>query len=74
MLPAEWKQGVAAPEFSGEGDQVGDWISYADAVTGKLDVANDRTVSSIGIIERCEARDQEAVRRSTKGWLARLFD
>ncbi len=74
ILPQSWKEGVSAPEFSGSGNQVGDWISYADAVTGKLDVANDRTVSAIGIVERCEKRDSEAVRRSTKSWIARLFD
>ncbi len=74
LLPPAWKQGVEAPEFSGNGDQVGDWVSYADAVTGRLDVANDRTVSAIGIVERCEKRDSEAIRSSTKGWLGRLFD
>jgi hypothetical protein len=45
---------------------IGDWIAYADAVTGKLDIANDRTVSAIGIVERCEARDAEAVKRATR--------
>lgn len=73
ILPPEWEKGVEAPEFSGEGDQVGDWVSYADAVTGKLDVANDRTVSAIGIVERCEARDKEAIRRGSRGFFGRLF-
>jgi hypothetical protein len=66
LLPPEWKNGVAAPEFSGNGSMIGDWIAYADAVTGKLDIANDRTVSAIGIVERCEARDAEAVKRATR--------
>ena len=74
ILPQTWKQGVDAPEFSGNGDVVGDWVSYADAVTGKLDVANDRTISAIGIVERCEARDAEAVRRSTRGFFGKLFN
>lgn len=66
LLPPEWRNGVEAPEFSGDGSKVGDWVAYADAVTGRLDVANDRTVSSIGIIERCEARDKEAFDRATR--------
>ena len=66
LLPPEWRKPVEAPEFSGNGDQVGDWIVYADAVTGKLDVANDRTVSAIGIVERCEERDRLAVKKATR--------
>jgi hypothetical protein len=48
---------------------VGDWIAFADAQTGRLDQANDRTVSAIGIVERCEARDAAAVKRARR----RLF-
>jgi hypothetical protein len=61
---------VEAPEFSGDGSKVGEWVSYADAVTGKLDVANDRTKSAIGIVARCEQRDQQAVKSATR---RRLF-
>lgn len=73
LLPAEWSKGVDAPEFSGNGDQVGDWVAYADAVTGKLDVANDRTVSAIGIVSRCEARDAAAVQRATRRKVLGIF-
>jgi hypothetical protein len=37
-------------------------------VTGRLDQANDRTKSAIGIVERCEQRDAEAVKRATRKW------
>lgn len=47
-----------------DGNLVGDWISFADAQTGKLDVANGRTADTIGIITRCEARDADALKRS----------
>lgn len=67
LLPQEWKQGVAGAPLP-DGDTVGDWISFGDAQTGKLDIANDRTKSSIGIIERCEARDAAAVKRATRRW------
>ena len=62
MIPAALPEGVT----------VGDWVAFADAQTGKLDEANGRTRDTIGIVERCEARDAEAVKRARRGWLARL--
>jgi hypothetical protein len=56
-----------------DGDTVGDWVAFGDAQTGKLDQANERTKASIGIIERCEKRDEDAVRKSTRGFFGRLF-
>jgi hypothetical protein len=44
-------------------DVIGEWIAFADAQTGQLDKANGRTADAIGIVERCEARDAEALRR-----------
>lgn len=72
LLPAEWSKGVA-PAPLPDGDTVGDWVSFADAQTGKLDQANGRTKDAIGIVERCEARDAKAVKRATRGWFGRLF-
>lgn len=72
LLPAEWKQGVSGAPLP-TGDTVGDWVAFADAQTGKLDVANGRTRDAIGIIERCEERDAKAVRRATRGFFGRLF-
>jgi len=72
LLPQEWKQGVAGAPLP-DGDTVGDWIAFADQQTGKLDIANDRTKSAIGIVERCEARDAAAVRKASRSWLGRLF-
>lgn len=65
LIPNEWKTAVVAPDLP-NGNTVGDWEVFADAVTGKLDIANDRTVSAIGIVERCEARDAAAVKQATK--------
>jgi hypothetical protein len=72
LLPAEWKQGVAGAPLP-DGNTVGDWEVFADAQTGKLDVANGRTRDSIGIIERCEARDAAAVKHATRGFFGRIF-
>jgi hypothetical protein len=36
-------------------------------------MANDRTAATIGIVERCEARDQAAVRRATRRRVLGIF-
>lgn len=72
LLPEEWSQGVAGAPLP-DGDTVGDWIAFGDAQTGKLDQANDRTRSAIGIVARCEERDAKAVRKATRGFFGRLF-
>ena len=69
LLPAEWRDGVS-PAPMPQGETVGDWIVFADQQTGRLDQANGRTRDAIGIVTRCEERDQSAVRRSTR---RRLF-
>jgi hypothetical protein len=56
-----------------DGDTVGDWIAFADAQTGKLDMANGRTRDAIDIVARCEARDAAAVKRATRSFLGRIF-
>jgi hypothetical protein len=68
LIPDSWRLGVEGAALPG-GDTVGDWIAFADAQTGKLDMANGRTTDSIDIIERCEARDREAVKRSRPKFL-----
>ena len=68
LLPPDWgTTGVpGAPLPAGE--TVGDWIAFADAQTGQLDKANDRTRTAIGIVSRCEARDQAAYQSARKRW------
>jgi hypothetical protein len=65
LLPSEWRAGVPAAAFPA-GSTVGDWIAFGDAQTAQLDKANDRTAAAIGIVERCEQRDREAVTRSRR--------
>lgn len=72
LLPGDWKRGVAGAPLP-DGDTVGDWVSFGDAQTGKLDQANGRTKDAIEIVERCEARDNAAVRRASRGFFGRLF-
>lgn len=68
LLPSEWRVGVPGAPLP-EGETVGDWIAFADAQTGQLDKSNDRYGAAVGIVERCELRDQEAVKRSRPKFL-----
>ena len=65
LLPSEWREGVPGADLP-LGSTVGDWIAYADAQTGQLDKANDRTRAAIGIVERCEERDRAAVKKARR--------
>jgi hypothetical protein len=65
LVPDSWKQGVAGAELP-DGNVLADWIAFGDAQTGKLDQANGRTADAIGIVERCEARDADAIKRATR--------
>jgi hypothetical protein len=73
LLPSEWRKPVTGIPLPGLDATVGDlWIAL-DGQTGKLDVANDRTASSIGIIERCESRDKIAIERATRRKFLGIF-
>jgi hypothetical protein len=45
----------------------GEWIAFADAQTGQLDIANARTADALAIITACEARDR-AAQDAMKPW------
>ena len=68
LIPDSWRLPVEGADLP-EGSVVGDWIAFADAQTGRLDIANGRTQDTLGIIERCEERDKVAVRRSRARFL-----
>lgn len=68
LLPSEWREGVPGADLP-QGSTVGDWIAFADAQTGQLDKANERYGAAVGIIERCEARDREAVKKAKPRFL-----
>ena len=65
LVPADWRRGVEhAPtpaEVTATLDQLKAWIGFGTAEAGQLEKANGRTADTIGIVERCEARDREAV-------------
>lgn len=73
LIPSDWKQGVAGIPLPGLDAAVGEVWAAFDGQTGRLDQANGRTRDSIGIVERCEARDALAVKRGSRGFFGRLF-
>lgn len=68
LIPAEWRAGVedatAPARADNDTDRIKAWINFGVAQTGQLHKANGRTADTIGIIERCEARDRVAVERA----------
>ncbi len=68
LIPDDWHKPVAGADLP-VGNTVGDWVAFGDAQTGKLDMANGRTVDALGIIARCEARDAAAVKKSRPKFL-----
>lgn len=68
LVPDSWAAGVAGAPLP-DGNAVGDWIAFADAQTGRLDVANGRQADTLAIIGRCEERDRLAVKKSRPRFL-----
>ncbi len=67
LLPKAWRTPVVGAPIPLT-DTAGEWIAFGDAQTGQLDKANDRTVSSIEIVERCEALHREAIAKAVRPW------
>lgn len=70
LIPVEWREGVAnapAPVAAdNDSDRIKSWINFGVAQTGQLQKANGRTADTIGIVERCEARDRAAVEKARR--------
>ncbi|MBL6852396.1 MAG: hypothetical protein ISS15_05270 [Alphaproteobacteria bacterium] len=54
FIPDAWRKPVPSAALPAD-DSAGEWASFGDAQTGQLDIANDRTASTISIYEKCEA-------------------
>lgn len=67
LLPETWQAPVPGAPLPAN-DMVAEWVAFGDAQTGQLDKANDRTSSAIGIVTRCEARDQAAIASARRPW------
>lgn len=69
LIPPSWLLGVPGAPLPAETAAAGPWIAFGDAQTGQLDKANGRTVDSVEIVKKCEARDREiAAKLVPKPW------
>lgn len=73
LVPSSHRKPVDGADLPPSQATVGDWIVYADAQTGQLDRANGHTADVIEIVERCEVRDQETIKRLQRPWWQRIF-
>ena len=73
LVPDAWRDGVqsaAAPvEASDDLEKLKAWVNFGLAQTGNLVIANSRTTDALGIIERCEQRDREAIEKAKPKFL-----
>ncbi len=60
LIPDAWKSSGVPSAPLPPNTSVGEWIAFADAQTGQLDIANARTADALAIIAACEARDRAA--------------
>jgi hypothetical protein len=49
------------------------WISFATAEAANVEIANGRTKDALGIVQRCEARDVQAVKAVSRRRVPGLF-
>ena len=77
LIPDDWRTPVKdapAPELADDDStRLRAWIGFGLGQTGQLRIANGRTRDALGIIDRCEARDREAVKRSGRRKVLGLF-
>lgn len=62
-IPRAWWEPVKPPPIP-DAQTVGDLAVFADQLAGKLDTANGRFDDTRHIVQECERREQQAVRRS----------
>lgn len=68
LIPAGWTEPVPPPAFPADLTSARDWQVYGVETTGQLTIANGRTSDVISIVKACEARDQEAIRKTRPWW------
>ena len=56
-------------------NSVGEWVAFADAQTGRLEVANERKATVLWIYDACEAEEKKAAAKlsASAPWWRRLL-
>ena len=65
LLPNTWRSPVPSAALPPETAVEADWQVFGIQQTARLSEANGRTADVIAVVETCEARDRQAVKR---GW------
>ena len=65
LIPNTWRSPVSSAALPPETAVEADWQVFGIQQTARLSEANGRTADVIAVVETCEARDRQAVRR---GW------
>ena len=68
LVPSSHRAPVPGDEPPGAQASAGDWVAFGDAQTGQLDKANGHTADVLEIVERCEGRDRETIKRLQRPW------
>ena len=75
LVPKAWRAGVGVPKLApvapdaSDLDRLKSWQQFGLEAASRIMTGDSRTADSIGITERCEARDLEAVRKSRPKFL-----
>ena len=75
LVPETWRAGVGVGKIGAVEPTATDlerlkiWQQFAIDTVGRVITADSRTADTIGIIERCEARDAAAVRKARPRFL-----
>lgn len=75
LVPDSWRVGVGVPKLAPVAADATDlerlkpWQQFGIEATSRILTADSRTKDAIGIIERCEARDAEALRKARPSFL-----
>lgn len=72
-IPPQLRADVAGAALP-EDNSVGEWVAFADAQTGRLQVANERKATMLWILDACEAEERKAAETLAprKPWWRRL--
>lgn len=79
LIPSSWREGVPAADLPVSAklpdghDDARPWQSGFVEQTGQLEAANDRTAGTDHIYAACLQMHRDALKRSSRGFLARLL-
>jgi len=73
LVPESLRRDVPGADLPTD-DTAGAWVAFADAQTGRLDIANANKTAVVEIVDACD-RQQEAIRKALepRPWWTKLW-